>query len=139
MQTEDGEFYLVKSDILNGKMTFSSSRDMMSNVTVLPIDRVKEIMEINRSGKRVEQLLREEDMPKSVEEPTYRSEEDSITRFDSAKPRRKSKNRKPNNKGQERRTDNKEQPREAKEGANNNRNNRPRKFNNRKENKESKE
>ncbi|MFR9650415.1 MAG: regulatory iron-sulfur-containing complex subunit RicT [Rikenellaceae bacterium] len=147
LQTEDGEFYLVKSDILNGKMTFSSSRDTMSNVTILPIDRVKEIMEINRTGKRVEQLMREEDIPKSVDEPTYRSEEDSITRFDSAKPRRKSKNRKPNNKGQERRTDNREAreareareprepraPREHKEGGSNqpNRNNRPRKFNNR--------
>ena len=37
LQTVDGEFYLVKSDILNGKMTFSSSRETMSNVTTLSL------------------------------------------------------------------------------------------------------
>ncbi|MFQ7502495.1 MAG: hypothetical protein ACLRMJ_03885 [Alistipes finegoldii] len=32
----DGEYYLVKNDILAGTMTFSSSKDAMVNVTTPP-------------------------------------------------------------------------------------------------------
>ena len=91
LQTLDGEFYLVKSDILAGTMTFSSSKEVMSNVTTLPVDRVKEIMALNRQGKKVEQLMRTQDMPVEEDEPAYTSgsDEDSITRFDQAKRRKK--------------------------------------------------
>ncbi|MFR9672296.1 MAG: regulatory iron-sulfur-containing complex subunit RicT, partial [Rikenellaceae bacterium] len=92
LQAADGEYHLIKSDILAGTMVFSSSRDAMANIVTLPIDRVKEIVAMNRAGKKVDQLTREEDVPKVVEEPTYRSEEDSITRFDS-KRRQKSSGR----------------------------------------------
>ncbi len=83
LQAMDNEYHLVKSDILAGTMVFSSSRDMMANVVTLPVDRVKEIIAMNRAGKKVDKLQREEDIQPVVEEPTYRSEEDSITRFDS--------------------------------------------------------
>lgn len=101
LQTLDGEFYLVKSDILAGTMTFSSSKETMSNVTTLPVDRVKEIIALNRQGKKVEQLMRMQDMPDVEEEPAYTSgsDEDSITRFDQTERRRK--NRKNRQKGQD--------------------------------------
>ncbi len=83
LQAADGEYHLVKSDILAGTMMFSSSREAMANVVTLPVDRVKEILALNKSGKRVDRLQREEDIPQVIDEPTYRSEEDSITRFDS--------------------------------------------------------
>ncbi|WP_295939241.1 regulatory iron-sulfur-containing complex subunit RicT [uncultured Alistipes sp.] len=89
LQAMDGEYYLVKSDVLAGTMTFSSSKDAMVNVTTLPIARVREIMSMNRAGKKVEQLQNAADIRPAVEEPTYRSEEDSITRFDQAKRRNK--------------------------------------------------
>ncbi len=82
LQALDGEYYLVKSDILARTMQFSSSKDALVNVTTLSVDRVKEIQALNRAGKKVDRLLAEQDMPAEVEEPTYRSEEDSITRFD---------------------------------------------------------
>ena len=44
LQTIDGEWYLVKSDVLAGTMTFSSSKEAMVNVTTLPVSRVKEIL-----------------------------------------------------------------------------------------------
>ncbi len=99
LQAIDGEYHLIKSDILAGTMVFSSSKDAMANVVTIPISRVKEIISLNRAGKKVEQLQREEDMPKSVEEPTYRSEEDSITRFDSAKRRNKNRRNRNNKEG----------------------------------------
>ncbi|MFI3317875.1 MAG: regulatory iron-sulfur-containing complex subunit RicT [Rikenellaceae bacterium] len=96
LQAMDGEYHVVKSDILAGTMSFSSSRDAMANIITLPIDRVREIVYLNRGGKKVDQLQREEDIVKPNEEPTYRSEEDSITRFDNKKRGAKSRNqRKP--------------------------------------------
>lgn len=82
LQALDGEYYLVKSDILARTMQFSSSKDALVNVTTLSVERVKEIQALNRAGKKVDRLLAEQDVPAAAEEPTYRSEEDSITRFD---------------------------------------------------------
>lgn len=89
LQAMDGEYYLVKNDILAGTMTFSSSKDAMVNVTTLSIARVREIVSLNRAGKKVDRLQAAEDIAPAAEEPTYRSEEDSITRFDQAKRRSK--------------------------------------------------
>ena len=81
LQTLDGEYYLVKIDPLAQTMTFSTSKGAMVNLTTLPISRVKEIMAINRAGEKAETLLGDSDNEKVVE-PTYRHEEDSITRCD---------------------------------------------------------
>ena len=61
LQAIDGEYFLVKSDILAGTMTFSSSKDAMVNVTTLPVSRVREIMALNRAGKKVDQLQHADD------------------------------------------------------------------------------
>ena len=97
LQAVEGEWFLVKNDVLAGTMTFSSSKDTMANVVTLPVSRVREILALNRQGKKVEQLQHADDIRPTVEEPTYRSEEDSITRFDQAKRRNKRGGR--NNKG----------------------------------------
>ena len=89
LQTIDGEWYLVKTDILEGRMTFSSAKDTMSNLTTLTVARVREILAQNRAGNRVERLTEDDAAVTTVEEPTYRTEEDSITRFDKAKRRNK--------------------------------------------------
>ena len=89
LQTIDGEWFLVKSDVLAGTMTFSSSKEAMVNTTTLSVARVKEILALNRQGKKAEQLQYAEALHTEVEEPTYRSEEDSITRFDQAKRRKR--------------------------------------------------
>ena len=88
LQAIDGEYFLVKSDILAHTMTFSTSKDSMSNLVTIPTSRVREILAINRNGGKVDSILGEE-FESQVEEPTYRTEEDSITRFDKAKKRKK--------------------------------------------------
>ena len=89
LQTVEGEWFLVKTDILAGLMTFSSNKDTMSNLTTISAARVEEIQAANRAGKRVDQLQDADETNEIIEEPTYRSEEDSITRFDKAKRRKK--------------------------------------------------
>ena len=96
LQAMDGEYYLVKTDILAHKMSFSSSKDTMANIVTIPTSRVREIVAMNRAGHKVESLIDEADMPKN-EEPTFRTEEDSITRFDNQQnKRRRNKNRNKN-------------------------------------------
>ena len=93
LQAMDGEYYLVKTDILGRTMSFSSSKDAMANVVTIPVSRVREIIAANRAGRKVDSIIDKDNMP-TVEEPTFRTEEDSITRFDNQnKRRRNSRNR----------------------------------------------
>ena len=85
--------YEYDTYILAGTMSFSSSKDTMTNVVTLPVARVKEIIALNRAGKKVDQLSAEQPQREKFEEPTYRSEEGSITRFDGNGSKRKGRNR----------------------------------------------
>jgi cell fate regulator YaaT (PSP1 superfamily) len=86
LQAIDGEYYLVKTDILRRRMSFSTSPSAMVGVVTLPVRRVKEIIEMNRRGKKVERL---EDAAavaaaERAQEPGFVNMvgEESITRFD---------------------------------------------------------
>ena len=92
LQAMDGEYYLVKTDILARTMSFSSSKDTISNMVTIPTSRVREIIAANRAGRKVESIANKDDMV-TVEEPTFRTEEDSITRFDNQNKRRRNRNR----------------------------------------------
>ena len=88
LQAMDGEYHLVKTDILGRTMSFSSSKDAMANVVTIPVSRVREIIAANRAGRKVDSIIDKDNMP-TVEEPTFRTEEDSITRFDNQNKRRR--------------------------------------------------
>ena len=112
LQAMDGEYYLVKTDILARTMSFSSSKDSMSNVVTIPTSRVREIIAMTRAGRKVDSIV-DKDSVVTVEEPTYRTEEDSITRFDNQNKRRRNKNKNRNNRPQKAEAT----PAEPKEGA----------------------
>ena len=95
LQTLDGEYHLIKIDPLAGTMSFSTSKNTIANLTTLTTERVKAIIAMNRAGEKPESLIGEED-ERPAAEPTYRSEEDSIDRFDN-KGRRNKRNKR--NKG----------------------------------------
>ena len=109
LQALDGEYFLVKVDPLAQTMSFSTSKGSLANLTTLSISRVKEIIALNRAGQKVESLIVEGD-EEVVAEPTYRHEEDSITRFDNKTKRSKRSKR--------RSKDRAEQGAEAKSDAN---------------------
>lgn len=93
LQTIDGEYFLIKIDPLAGTMSFSTSKNTIANLTTLPISRVKEIIALNRAGEKAE-TLEGNTTEQRAEEPTYRQEEDSITRFDNKSKRNKRNKRK---------------------------------------------
>lgn len=107
LQAIDGEYFLVKTDILAKTMTFSSSKEMMSNVVTIPVWRVREILAANRNGEKVESIAGDS-APTKSDEPTYRTEEDSITRFDKSKKRKKKRNNKSQSREEVAPQDNKE-------------------------------
>ncbi len=99
LQAMDGEYHLVKSDILGRTMSFSTSKESLANMVTISNARVREILALNRAGKKVDSIIDSAELQNTVEEPTYRTEEDSITRFDKAKRRGKNRNRGNHNRG----------------------------------------
>ena len=111
LQTLEGEWFLVKVDPLAQTMSFSTSKGTMANLTTLPVSRVKELIALNRAGQKADTLVGEGGEAQ-VEEPTYRHEEDSITRFDS-KNKRNKRNKRRGGRDRDRKAEG--QPREQKE------------------------
>ena len=100
LQALDGEYFLVKVDPLAQTMSFSTSKGSIANLTTLSVSRVREIIALNRAGQKVETLIGDDD-DNVVEEPTYRHEEDSITRFDNKNKRSKRSKRRSKDRGEQ--------------------------------------
>ena len=107
LETKDGTFYHFKTDVFGRIMQYSSAPNMASNLTSIPVERVKEIMALNKQGIKVDALL--EDTGEEVGKPIdYENVvgQDSLTRFDKKKKKKKKGGNKPNenaggeNKGQ---------------------------------------
>ncbi len=79
----DGDYHLVKTDILSRTMFFSSDPHSMASLHALSVDRVKEIVRLNQQGTKVDRL-EEVSAIRTVEEPTFANVvgEESLTRFD---------------------------------------------------------
>ena len=95
LQTLEGEYHLVKTDILARTMSFSTAPNSMVGVVTLPVARVREIIEINKRGKKVDKLIDLDMIAPTEEEPDFVNVigEESITRFDNKKRESKSRSR----------------------------------------------
>ena len=82
LQLEDGEAFLMKTDILGRKMWFSYDKSNFSNLYSLSSREVREIIHLNREGKKGRSLMAEQQA--NAAEPEFKSAvgEESITRFD---------------------------------------------------------
>lgn len=103
LRTENETFYHFKTDIFKRLMWYSSGRESTGNVVMLTVDRVKEIIELNKAGTRIDKLASEISAVIAKEiDYTNVVGEDSITRFDEktqkTNKRRKNKRRKNSNK-----------------------------------------
>src|SRR5574344_132087 len=57
LQTADGDFHQFKVDILAGLITYSSDKNLASNLETISIERAKAIIEMNRQGEKPLSLL----------------------------------------------------------------------------------
>jgi cell fate regulator YaaT (PSP1 superfamily) len=90
LQTIDADYYLFKSDILAGLVTYSTDKRLAANLETITGQRAKEIVEMNRRGEKPESL-QPDDQSKQPESPVDLLAGDSITRFDKSKKKKKKK------------------------------------------------
>ena len=102
LQTQDADYYLFKSDILAGIVTYSTDKNIAANLETITAERAKEVIEMNRRGEKPESL--QEDGNKKTEEKHHVDlAAGDISRFDRAKKKKKKKsnNNRPNNQKKE--------------------------------------
>lgn len=88
LQTLDSDYYLFKTDILAGLVTYSTDKRMAANLETITAVRAKEIIEMNKRGEKPE-ALQPDDQQKEPAKPIDLLAGDSITRFDKAKKKKK--------------------------------------------------
>ncbi len=85
LKTRLGDAYYVKTDIHRGLFWYSYEKESGSSFSAVPVERVDEIIEMNKKGEMPESLLTHEDIPKI--NISYQNDvgQDSLTRFDDKK------------------------------------------------------
>ena len=95
LQTADGEFHQFKVDILAGLITYSSDKNIASNLETITAERAKEIIEMNKQGEKPLSLM-ENGKVKETSKSIDLLNESDLSRFDKAKKKKKNKNRNAN-------------------------------------------
>jgi len=96
LQTQDGDYFYFKGDILAGQVTYSTDKRMAVNTVVISAERAREIIELNKNGEKPVSLS--EEGAGTVKTPVDLLADADISRFDKAKKKKKGK---PNNKRNE--------------------------------------
>ena len=89
LQTQDADYYLFKSDVLAGLVTYSTDKNIAANVETISAVRAKEIIEMNKQGEKPLSLL-EAEHQKPVKQHVDLAGGD-ISRFDKSKKKKKKK------------------------------------------------
>lgn len=119
LQTDDAEWYLFKTDILRGLVTYSSSRQMAANLVTITAERACEIIALNRDGQKpltLEDAATVAAQKESENENADLAVQEDVTRFDKA--RRKKKKKKAAPAGPREGRDERREPREDKPAGN---------------------
>ncbi len=91
LETVDATFFHFKTDILSGKMTYSTDKSMPVNCVTITASRVAEIIEANKRGEKVESLLPPGERNEPKKEFVELVGQDNINRFDKTKKKKKKK------------------------------------------------
>ena len=94
LQTQDADYYMFKSDILAGLITYSTDKNIAVNLETITAERAKEIIEMNRNGEKPLSLMKDGQARETKKHVDLLAGGD-ISRFDKAK--KKKKKKKPNN------------------------------------------
>jgi len=99
LETKDATFYHFKTDVFGRTMQYSSSPTMAANIVTLPVERVKEIIALNKQGVKVDSLEGDSTGQKNEKQTDYENVvgQDSLTRFDKKKKNKPKNNRRNEN------------------------------------------
>lgn len=87
LQTTDSDYYFFKADILAHTITYSTDKHVMANERTISARRAFEVIEMNRSGKKPNDL-NDGGIPATTESKDLLDQE-NITRFDKAKKKKR--------------------------------------------------
>ncbi len=97
LETVDATYYHFKTDIFKGLVTYSTDKNIPVNLVTIHADRAKAIIWMNKKGQKPEQLeeLKEDSRAKRAKNVDYENVvgQDSLTRFDDQKEKRKTSKR----------------------------------------------
>ncbi len=88
LQTQDSDYFMFKSDILAGLVTYSTEKGVPANMETITADRAKAIIEMNKRGEKP-LSLQDDGQRKASDKPIDLLAGESITRFDKAKKKKK--------------------------------------------------
>ena len=94
LQTADGDYYLFKTDILAGLITYSTDKNIASNLESISAERARKIIEMNKRGEKPESLHEDGKQRQSAKPNADLLANENISRFDKAK-KKKKKNKQP--------------------------------------------
>ncbi|MBO5204698.1 MAG: hypothetical protein J6B47_01935 [Prevotella sp.] len=90
LETQDSEYYLFKTDILAGLVTYSTDKRIAANLVEITAGRAKEVIEMNRRGEKP--LSLSEDANNRPASPHNKDLADGdLSRFDNARKKKKKK------------------------------------------------
>ena len=121
LETMDGEYYLFKTDILNGQCTYSTDKNLAVNLEIISAKRAKEVIELNKRGEKPLSLL-DDGKAKPAKKPVDLLAGADLSRFDKAKKRKKN-NQPRNHNGQQGGRPQRENRRYQRDGQDGNRQN----------------
>jgi hypothetical protein len=86
LETKDASYYHLKTDIFNRIMWYSTDPNSGVNLIAVPVDRVKEIIDLNSKGQKPIKLVEATSIIED-KELSYSNviQEESVTRFDDEK------------------------------------------------------
>ncbi|MFO7827519.1 MAG: regulatory iron-sulfur-containing complex subunit RicT [Bacteroidales bacterium] len=110
LETQKGPAYHNKTDIFRRIMWYSFDAENIVNITPVPVDRVKEVIALNKKGQKVDTLIDLTVIDEAVLDYKNEVGQESLTRFDDQKSKRKKrKGNKSSNKRKRPRNDKRQQ------------------------------
>ncbi len=99
LETQDATYYHFKTDIFKRLITYSSSKQIAANLVTMSVEKVWEIIEMNKRGEKPVALENEAKTADAAVQADYQNVvgQDSLTRFDKKKKKKRHKNNQQNN------------------------------------------
>jgi hypothetical protein len=90
LQTQDSDYYIFKTDILAGLITYSTDKRLAANLETISSERALQIIEMNKRGEKPVSLT-DDDQQKPSTHPVDLLAGENSARFDKNKKKKKSK------------------------------------------------
>ncbi len=99
LELKSSQYHFLKADVFNRTMYYiGTGEKSLSGPQAVPVDRVKEIILLNKKGHKPEKLIEDGDSRQPVKKAKEFEDvlsQDSLTRFDQPKPKRNRKKKRP--------------------------------------------